>query len=136
MLYFENTAGHLEVEPTGFLRLTWHSVHTQQREGVRPLLEAALQALRDTGLERVLVDQRARLIHREEDTIWMLLDFFPRLMDQTHYRYGAYLESAEFFTRSETRHLMAEAHTRYGVPCRYFGTEDEAVAWLLKQVDK
>ncbi|GAB2773791.1 hypothetical protein HNQ93_000962 [Hymenobacter luteus] len=133
MPYFENTAGHLEVEPAGFLRLTWHSAHTQQREGVRPLLECALQALRETGLERALIDQRARLIHREEDAVWMLLDYFPRLMAQTHYRYGAYLESAEFFTRNETRYLMAEAHTRYGVPCRYFGTEAEAVVWLLRQ---
>lgn len=128
---FENSVGRISYEPLGYLRLSWHT-GTRASGQVRPLFTQLLQAQLRTGCNRVLIDERLASPFLEADTMWLIENWIPYAVQQAGRHHAAHLAAADVFARLSVVRVVSEAR-RLALNHRSFGTENEAVKWLLLQ---
>lgn len=66
---------------------------------MQELLNQALEQLFASGCGRMLIGHRQTAPYLEENGVWLLTNWFPRCMRQTHYGYEAVMASYDLFVR-------------------------------------
>lgn len=129
-LYFENTAGEVLTDPTGFLRTNWSS-HRRTPEATKAIFENMLRALQQRGWSRILVNQLDMIPFTPEEQQWIAHDWLPRAV-QAGYRHGAVVVSPNVLVRLATAFVTTSIQ---GLPLVYrsFNAEMDARRWLELQ---
>lgn len=132
-LTFENAAGHLRLEPAGYVHVIWHQTDNSQL--VRNLLNQALELLAVSCCGRMLIDHRQTAPYLEADCVWLLTDWFPQCRRRTQYSYGAILAPRNLFVRLAVSSFGQQVQQLYGVHYHYFEANQQelAKAWLVAQ---
>lgn len=129
-ILLHNAAGQLLAEPGGYLRLNWGD-QPRAFADTSALLDAAAQALRQRGWGRILVDQTVMQPFSSREQLWISQEWLPAAVRDSGYRFGAVVVATNVLTRLATAFVTSTPE----LPLRYrsFGTEQEALAWLLQQ---
>jgi hypothetical protein len=130
-ILFDNPAGQLREDPTGFLRVNWGP-------GPRTLTDTgALFAAITRGLlkyrwSKVLVNQVHMQPFTTQEQLWIAQEWLPHAVQEGGYRYGAVVVSTNEFTRLATAFITVSVK---GLPILYrsFDVEQQAIIWLTKQ---
>ena len=130
LLLLHNAAGQVIAEPEGFLRLQW-SGQTRTFADTRAMFTTGAQALRRYGWERILVNQVQMQPFSSEEQLWISQQWLPNAVRESGYRFGAVVVATNVLTRLATAFVTSAPE----LPLRYrsFGTEEEALNWLLLQ---
>jgi hypothetical protein len=128
---FTNSAGHLQADPAGFLRISWGS-QPRQLAATQALFEQLLRQLQATGQSRVLINQTQMPPFSPDEQHWITTNWLPRAATEGGYRHGAVLVSPTVLVRLATAYITTYVQ---GLPLLYrsFDNEAEAVRWLLQQ---
>jgi hypothetical protein len=129
-ILLQNIAGQVIVEPTGYLRLQWGN-QPRPLADTRAMFTTAAQALRQRGWGRILINQVQMPPFSSEEQLWISQEWLPAAVRTSGYRFGAVVVAANVLTRLATAFVTSAPE----LPLRYrsFGTEKEALAWLLQQ---
>lgn len=132
-IYFENGVGRIWEEPEQYLRLEYRP-GAREEGHFQALLNHLAQALSRRGWHGVLVDQRAMTPFTPREQEWMR-QWLPRAVHDNGYRYGAVVVAQNVFARLAMTQLVLSSRD---LPHTYrtFETEEEALAWLVRQGTK
>lgn len=130
-LLFENAAGRVLADPSGFVRLVW-SANPRQLADTQALLRAVGQHLRQRGWSRVLADQTCLPPFSPDEQRWISQEWLPGEARASGYRHGAILVSGNVLSRLATAYITS-VQQESGLRYRSFDDEATAVAWLLRQ---
>lgn len=130
LLLLNNAAGQVIADPEGFLRLQW-SGQTRAFADTRAMFTTSAQALRHYGWGRILINQVQMQPFSSEEQLWISQQWLPSAVHESGYRFGAVVVATNVLTRLATAFVTSTPE----LPLRYrsFGTEEEALAWLLQQ---
>jgi hypothetical protein len=132
VLLLDNAAGQVTAEPAGYLCLAWGS-QPRQLADTRAMFTTAAQALRQRSWSRILINQVVMPPFTPQEQLWISQEWLPAAVRESGYRFGAVVLAANVLTRLATAFVTSipELPLRY----RSFGTEKEALEWLLQQPD-
>jgi hypothetical protein len=130
IILLQNNAGQVIAEPAGFLRLHW-SGQERTLADTRAMFTTGAQALQRYGWGRILINQVQMQPFSPEEQLWISQQWLPSAVSESGYRFGAVVVATNVLTRLATAFVTSTPE----LPLRYrsFGTEEEALAWLLKQ---
>jgi hypothetical protein len=130
-LFFENNAGQLLEESTGFLRANW-SANARGPHDVQDFLLQMIKGLQKNNWARLLGDQTRMRSFTSAEQQWVAHEWLPRAVREGGYRHGAILVAGNVLTRLATAYITTNVQ---GLPLVYrsFETEAEAMHWLLQQ---
>lgn len=130
-LYFENIAGQLLTEPTGFLRAVW-SEQPRRLEDTQAMFHSMHRALQQFGWSRILINQVRMRPFSPQEQAWVAKEWLLEAVREGGYRYGAVVVSPDVMTRLATAYITTQVQ---GLPLVYhsFDEETKAVEWLLRQ---
>ncbi|HEX8350498.1 MAG TPA: hypothetical protein VF598_11090 [Hymenobacter sp.] len=130
-IYFQNVAGQLLEDPSGFLRANW-STQPRALEDTQALFTHMLQALQHRRWSRILVNQVGMRPFSSEEQAWIAKEWLLRAVREGGYRHGAVVVSPDVMVRLATAYVTTQVHD---VPLVYrsFEAEPSAVQWLLQQ---
>jgi hypothetical protein len=128
---FENAAGRLRKDPTGFLRVTWEAGKRTLAD-TSALFMAMTNALLQYQWSRILVDQVHMQPFTAQEQHWIAQEWLPHAVQEGGYRFGAVVVSTNQFTRLATAFITISVQ---GLPILYrsFDQEEQAVSWIIKQ---
>jgi hypothetical protein len=129
-LYFENTAGEVLTDPTGFLRTNWSS-QKRNPEATRAIFDNMLRVLQQRGWSRILVNQQHMIPFTPEEQQWIAHEWLPRAV-LAGYRHGAVVVSPNVLVRLATAFVTTSIQ---GMPLTYrsFDADMDARRWLELQ---
>jgi hypothetical protein len=124
------TSGQVIAEAAGYLRLHWGS-QPRPFADTCAMFNTAARVLRQHGWGRILVDQVDMLPFTSKEQLWISEEWLPAAVKESGYRHGAVVVAKNVLTRLATAFVTSTPE----LPLRYrsFGTEREAVDWLLQQ---
>ncbi|QKG56873.1 hypothetical protein GKZ68_09690 [Hymenobacter sp. BRD128] len=130
VILLQNAAGQVSAEPAGYLRLRWGG-QPRVFADTCAMFTTAAQALHQRGWSRILVDQTVMQPFTSREQLWISQEWLPKAVQESGYRFGAVIVAANVLTRLATTFVTSTPE----LPLRYrsFGTEEEALAWLLQQ---
>lgn len=130
-VYFANAAGHLSLDPAGFLRAHW-SRGPRRLADTQALFGTMAQVLREQSWSRILINQTEMPPFTPAEQQWVAQQWLPQAVQVAGYRFGAVVVSREVLTRLATAYITANVQ---GLPLLYrsFDQDAEAAAWLLAQ---
>lgn len=128
---FENNAGRLAVDSTGFLRTTWDS-RARTLADTQGLFEAMLRGLQQRRWNRILINQVQMMPFTQAEQQWVSQSWLPRAVAEGGYRFGAVVVSPDVLVRLATAFVTTNVQ---GLPLTYrtFDTDAQATAWLAQQ---
>ena len=127
-LYFENSAGRIWEEASGYLRLDYKA-GPRDIVQFRAILTHLMQAMSRHRWSRAMIDQRLMSPYTSTEQTWMSEEWLPRAVHEYGYRYGAALVAHDVFARLAMNQFVLSNRS---LPHTYrsFETEETAVAWL------
>lgn len=130
-LVFENAAGRIEADPTGFMRSCW-APGSRTLADTQAFLHGLSQEIRRHGYPYVLINQVEMTSLTPEEQAWIAQEWLPAAVREAGYRAGAVVLATDIYSRLATAFVTTNVH---GLPIRYrsFDEEQAAIAWLLKQ---
>lgn len=96
----------------------------------RCTLNKAVERIAEDGLLYFLTDQRRRGPILNDDEVWLVTDWCPR-MAATALQRAAIVQSPDFFNRSTLERVVEAVRASAPFPIRFFSTLEEAQHWLL-----
>jgi hypothetical protein len=131
LLYFENNAGQLLLDPAGFLRANW-SARQRGAGDAQALFTHMMQALQRHNWSRILINQVGMRPFTAAEQRWVAQEWLPRAVQEGGYRHGAVVVSSEVLVRLATAYITTHVQ---GLPLVYrsFEADAAAVQWLLQQ---
>ncbi|OON71101.1 hypothetical protein [Hymenobacter sp. CRA2] len=129
--YFENTAGRILEDASGFVRVYW-SRNERQLSDTRALFTHMSQAMQRRGWNRMLINQLDMRPFSQEEQQWVAHEWLPRAVQVAGYRFGAVVVSRDVLVRLATAYITTNVQ---GLALQYrsFENEADAAAWLLAQ---
>lgn len=128
-VYFHNALCTISYHGPGYVQLLWTSAPPTEAD-LRAIYAHTLQALKHHRTGRLLTDHRLRQPLPLTAQQWIAQEWIPQAMRETSYSHCAILENQTPLGRLAAR-AIGDAITS-PLKFRYFGTAEEAVAWLLK----
>ena len=131
--YFENTAGAIWHYPVGYIRLVWHRGPVRDAL-VRDLYKAAIEALRQHGVTRVMSDHRHMPPLSPALQRWLSDEWVPTAMSETGYNRGAVVQAYNLFNRLATDQIVNQLNNAQSpLQVEYFDSDLDAERWLLSE---
>ncbi|MDO7847518.1 hypothetical protein Q5H92_14205 [Hymenobacter sp. M29] len=126
-LYFQNAAGKVFHNPSGYARLAW-SAERPTLDHIKAFYEQVLALLLNTGTRKILSDhgQRAPLPVAAQE--WLTTNWIPRAMSQARTRHCAIVEGADPLHRLSTQSVVSASPT--GFVFQRFSNVEAAETWL------
>lgn len=130
-LFFENAAGRVLVDPTGFVRSYW-GPQPRTLADTQALLQHLTRAMQRHGLPKVLSNQQEMQPFTAPEQVWVTEQWLPQAVREAGYRACAVVLATNLYARLAMAYVTTNVQ---GLPMRYrsFDNEAEAQAWLLKQ---
>lgn len=130
-LYYENPAGRVYDDPSGFARLVYLP-GPRHLADLRLLLNQAGHLLARRGDGRMLIDQRLMQPFSPAEQHLLLHEWLPWAIEACGYCCGAVVQAQNVFARLATVTTLTQLRDA-GMHYRYFDDEPTAVAWLQSQ---
>jgi hypothetical protein len=126
-IFFQNPAGKLYYQPTGYVRLAW-APERQSVEVIQAFYEQALILLISTGVRRILSEHGARAPLPVAAQEWLTNNWIPRAMAQANAHHCAIVEGADPMHRLSTQSVVSTAPI--GFKFKRFDNFVAADTWL------
>lgn len=127
--FFSNSAGRVFHHPAGYVRLVWERTPVKDAH-VKALYEAAIGALEQFGLTRILSDHRHMPPISAGLQRWLVDEWLPAAVQRAGYRRVAVVQAFNLFNRLATNNVVSNMGN-IPVEVSYFDIDQEAERWLL-----
>ncbi len=127
-LCYQNAAGKLFYQPTGYVRLAWHPDRVPL-EAIQAYYGQVLSLLQSTGARKIMSEhgQRAPLPGAAQE--WLTGTWIPQAIREARVRYCAIVEGSDPMHRLSTQSVVSAAPG--GLIFQRFDNVPDAEAWLL-----
>ena len=127
-LFFQNAAGKLFYQPTGFVRLAW-SAERVPLEAIQAYYGQVLALLQSTGTRKIMSEHGQRPPLSGAAQQWLTGEWIPLAIKPARVRYCAIIEGSDPMHRLSTQSAVSASPT--GLIFQRFNSMQEAEAWLL-----
>ncbi|MBU6122337.1 hypothetical protein [Hymenobacter siberiensis] len=126
-LFFQNTAGKVFYQPSGFVRLVW-APERAVLEAIQTFYEQVMTLMLRTATRKILSEhgQRAPLSGAAQE--WLTGHWIPRAINEVRAQYCAIVEGADPMHRLSTQSVVSGAPA--GLIFQRFSTMGDAEKWL------
>ncbi|MGY3090359.1 hypothetical protein ACVWYF_003414 [Hymenobacter sp. UYAg731] len=130
-LFFQNAAGKVFYQPSGFVRLVW-APERAALETIQAFYEQVLGLMLSTATRKILSDHGQRAPLSGAAQAWLTGQWIPRAISQARAQYCAIVEGADPMHRLSTQSVVSAAPA--GLVFQRFSTMEEAEKWLYGAV--
>lgn len=128
-LYFHNNLVSIIEHPGRYIQMEWQPA-PMFSHGLREAYEHLLQLLKESKLSTVLSDHQMMPAIMPLDRDWLAVDWAPRAVQESNYRYCAIINSHDVYNRLGTTDLVHRLRGSVALRVCHFQDYDAATQWL------